>query len=93
MLSVNYAECRKQAYYEEFYYAECRYAECRYAECRYAECLGAWETPNFFQQITNIYLTNTATCFNRTAWLALLYLAYKHKSYLCQSPFRCYTLG
>jgi hypothetical protein len=36
MLSVNYAECRKQVHY-----AECRYAECRYAECRYAECRGA----------------------------------------------------
>ncbi len=31
MLSVNYAECHKQAHY-----AECRYAECRYAECRRA---------------------------------------------------------
>jgi hypothetical protein len=29
MLSVNYADCGKQAYY-----AECRYAECHYAECR-----------------------------------------------------------
>ncbi len=29
MLSVNYAQCCKQAHY-----AECRYAECRYAECR-----------------------------------------------------------
>ncbi len=36
MLSVNYAECRKQAHY-----AECRYAECRYAECHYVECRGA----------------------------------------------------
>jgi hypothetical protein len=36
MLSVNYAECRKQALYEE-----CCYAECRYAECRNAECWGA----------------------------------------------------
>jgi hypothetical protein len=33
MLSVNYAECRKQAQYAEFRYAKCRYAECRYAEC------------------------------------------------------------
>jgi hypothetical protein len=31
MLSINCAECRKQAHY-----AECRYAECRYAECRSA---------------------------------------------------------
>jgi hypothetical protein len=31
MLSVNYAECHKQALY-----AECRYAECRCAECREA---------------------------------------------------------
>jgi hypothetical protein len=31
MLSVIYAECRKQT----------DYAECRYAECRYAECRGA----------------------------------------------------
>jgi hypothetical protein len=29
MLSVNYAECSKQAHS-----AECRYAECHYAECR-----------------------------------------------------------
>ncbi len=29
MLSVNYAECRKQAHYAECHYAECRYAECR----------------------------------------------------------------
>ncbi len=36
MLSVIYAECRKQAHY-----AGCRYAECSYAECRYAECRGA----------------------------------------------------
>jgi hypothetical protein len=36
MLSVNYAECRKQSHH-----AECRYAECHYAECRYAECRGA----------------------------------------------------
>jgi hypothetical protein len=36
MLSVNYAECRKQALY-----AECFYAECRFAECHFAECCGA----------------------------------------------------
>jgi hypothetical protein len=24
-----YAECRKQAHYDECHYAECRYAECR----------------------------------------------------------------
>jgi hypothetical protein len=36
LLSVNYAECHKQAHY-----AECHYAECHYAECRYAECRGA----------------------------------------------------
>ncbi len=36
MLSVNFAECRKQAHY-----AECHYAEYRYAECHYAECRGA----------------------------------------------------
>ncbi len=29
MLSVNYAECRKQAHYAECHYAECRHAECR----------------------------------------------------------------
>ncbi len=28
MLSVNYAECRKQAQYDECHYSECRYAEC-----------------------------------------------------------------
>jgi hypothetical protein len=26
MISVNYAECRKQAHYAEWHYAECRYA-------------------------------------------------------------------
>ncbi len=31
MLSVNFAECRKQV----------QYAECRYAECHYTECRGA----------------------------------------------------
>ncbi len=31
LLSVIYAECRKQAHY----------AECHYGECRYAECHGA----------------------------------------------------
>jgi hypothetical protein len=36
MLSVVYAECRKQAQYAECQYAECRYAECHYAECRAA---------------------------------------------------------
>ncbi len=36
MLSVIYAECRKQTHH-----AVCRYAECRYAECRYAECRNA----------------------------------------------------
>jgi len=34
LLSVNYAECRKQAVY----------AECRFAECRYAERRGAAKT-------------------------------------------------
>ncbi len=34
MLSVNYAECRKQAHWAECCYAECRYTVCRYAECR-----------------------------------------------------------
>ncbi len=34
MLSVNYAECRKQAHYAELHYAELHYAECRYSECR-----------------------------------------------------------
>ncbi len=35
MISVNFAECRKQAHY-----AECRYAKFHYAECRYDECRG-----------------------------------------------------
>jgi hypothetical protein len=43
MLSVNYAECLKQAHFGECRYAECRYAECLYAECRYAECHGAFD--------------------------------------------------
>ncbi len=34
MLSVNHAECRKQAHYAECHYAKCRYAECRYAKYR-----------------------------------------------------------
>jgi len=34
ILSVAYAECRKQAQY-----AECHYAECRYVECHGAFCL------------------------------------------------------
>jgi hypothetical protein len=37
MLSVIYAECRKQAHYAECRYAECRYAECRYADCRHSQ--------------------------------------------------------
>jgi hypothetical protein len=45
MLSVNYAECRKQAHY-----AECRYAECHYAECRYDECRGAVNEPLSMQK-------------------------------------------
>jgi hypothetical protein len=49
MLSVIYAECRKQGHYAECYYDECCYDECCYAECHlclvsfmlsvvYAEC-------------------------------------------------------
>ncbi len=38
MLSVNYAECRKQAQYAECHNAKCHFAECRYAKCHYAEC-------------------------------------------------------
>ncbi len=34
--SVMYAECRKQAHYDECHYAECRFDECHYAECRVA---------------------------------------------------------
>ncbi len=34
MLSVIYAECRKEARTAESHYAEFRYAECRYVECR-----------------------------------------------------------
>jgi hypothetical protein len=40
MLSVNLAECRKQAHYAERHYAKCCYAECRYAEYRYAKYRG-----------------------------------------------------
>ncbi len=39
MLSVKYAEGRKQANYAECHYAECRYAESHYAECRGANAL------------------------------------------------------
>jgi hypothetical protein len=38
MITVNYAECRKQTYY-----AECPYAECRYAECRGANIAPCWQ--------------------------------------------------
>ncbi len=38
MLSVIYAECRKQAHYAECHYAECRYAECRSALSRGKHC-------------------------------------------------------
>jgi hypothetical protein len=38
MLSVVYAECRKQKHYAVCRYVECRYAECHYAACHYAEC-------------------------------------------------------
>ncbi len=39
MLSVIYAECRKQAHDAECHYAECRYAECRGAVNRiYNNC-------------------------------------------------------
>ncbi len=31
MLSVNYADCHKQAHCAECHYAKCRYAECRSA--------------------------------------------------------------
>jgi hypothetical protein len=41
MLSVIYAECRKEALYTECHNAECHNAECDYAECDYAECLYA----------------------------------------------------
>jgi hypothetical protein len=34
MLTVIYAECRKQTLNAQFRYAECRYAECRNAKCR-----------------------------------------------------------
>jgi hypothetical protein len=40
MLSVNYAECRKQAHY----------AECRYDECHYVECRGA-KNPSFQREV------------------------------------------
>jgi hypothetical protein len=33
-VTINYAECRKQAHYGECHYAECHYAEYCYAECR-----------------------------------------------------------
>jgi hypothetical protein len=36
MLSVIYADCRRQTRY-----AECRYSQCRYARCHCAECRGA----------------------------------------------------
>jgi hypothetical protein len=36
MLSVIYAECRKQAHY-----VVCPHAECHYAEWCYDDCLGA----------------------------------------------------
>jgi hypothetical protein len=39
MLSVDYAECRKQTHYAECYNAECHYGH--YAKYHYAECHGA----------------------------------------------------
>jgi hypothetical protein len=54
MLSVIYAECRKQAHY-----AECHYAECCYAECRYAECRGAgWKGLPEKNTLTFVYPTH-----------------------------------
>jgi hypothetical protein len=45
MLSVIYAECRKEAHYAQCHYAECRkeahYAEGHYPQCHYAVCGGA----------------------------------------------------
>ncbi len=63
MLSVNYAECHKQAYY-----AECHCAECRYTECHYAECSGA----NLKQQqvidgVGLIAVSAKCQCFNEHA--------------------------
>ncbi len=49
LLSVNYAECHKQAHY-----AQCRYAECRYAECIQAECRRALSPlSNIYEQVWN----------------------------------------
>jgi hypothetical protein len=47
VLSVAYAECRKQAHYAKCHYAECRHAECRYAECHCAECRGTQKISDF----------------------------------------------
>jgi len=55
MLSVIYAEYRKQAHYGECHYGECHYAECYYAECHYAECHGTYNA--CFAQIQLVILT------------------------------------
>jgi hypothetical protein len=53
MLSVNYAECRKQDYY-----TECRYAECRCAEWRSAQdIIIAYFGVTLFETIIKIVIT------------------------------------
>jgi hypothetical protein len=56
MLTVNYAECRKEAHYAECHNAECRYAECHYAECHYAEFCGALGC-SFYQLFKGLFQT------------------------------------
>ncbi len=50
MLSVNYAECLKQAHYVGYRYGECRYVEWRFAECRCAEFRCTDEKPDNFSE-------------------------------------------
>jgi len=96
MLSVNYAECRKQAHY-----AESRYAECHYAGCRYAECRGVLLTSSFGKPLTNFaktfcdvnlgfYTISWRVCLLKTFLQGsnmLLSLTSKHKMSLGQIVF------
>jgi hypothetical protein len=74
MLSVNYAECRKQALY----------AECHYAECRYSEYRGAQGGPRYNKVLKNIFTHSvlSLTVHNFKPFCPLLSLQIKILSYL-----------
>jgi len=58
MLSVNYAECRKQSHY-----AECRYAECRYAECCFAATSLSYKTMKWLLNKTFLVVSLKGWCY------------------------------